>query len=461
LPLVQAPDEGACCDACASAAVAAEAAGTIRATPAESVIPQRAGAAERRRTISRTQDRRITFAGLATAAGLLGLSVVALALPEVTRRGSWLPLHLVLAGAAGTAIASVLPFFTAALAIAPPSRPATRIIAVGGIALGAVAVSAGVVVGATAVAVAGGLAYLAGLVSLSVAAFAPLRDALGPRRPLIVGAYAVAIGCVMAGVALSTAMLAGHGPVVERWALLKPAHAWLNVIGFLSVIVAASLVHLAPTVAGARMRSRRSAVIALTGLTSGAVTVAVGLGLADDLLVRVGAVVTVAGAVALGVHGVTIHRERGRWTTDPSWHRLTSWSLLLAPIWLVVGVGIAASSFVVLGADARAWDIGAIAPALALGWVAQVLIGSWSHLLPSIGPGDPAGHARQRSLLGTAATIRIALLDIGAALATIGALTGSAAVATLGVGLAVCSIVGALLTFAAAAWIGLVATKAN
>ena len=50
--------------------------------------------------------------------------------------------------------------------------------------------------------------------------------------------------------ALSTAFVAGITPIVERWALLKPAHAWLNVIGFLSLVVAATLIHLAPTVVG-------------------------------------------------------------------------------------------------------------------------------------------------------------------------------------------------------------------
>ena len=50
---------------------------------------------------------------------------------------AWLPLHLVLAGAAGTAIAGVLPFFTAALAVAPPADPRARLAAVGLIVVGA------------------------------------------------------------------------------------------------------------------------------------------------------------------------------------------------------------------------------------------------------------------------------------------------------------------------------------
>ena len=70
--------------------------------------------------MARATDRRITFAGLLVSAGFLAAAVVATTLPEPVRRGLWLPIHLGLAGAAGTAIASVLPFFVAALSVAPP-----------------------------------------------------------------------------------------------------------------------------------------------------------------------------------------------------------------------------------------------------------------------------------------------------------------------------------------------------
>ena len=410
----------------------------------------------RRRSISRTDDRRTTFAGLVVAAGLLGLALLSLGLPEAARRGLWLPLHLALAGAAATAVASVLPFFTAALAVAPPVGRPLRVLAIGAIAGGALIVSAAVTTGLPALAVVGGLGYLVGLVAVAGAAFSPLRGALGPRRPLVTRAYAVALACVAAGVVLSTAFLAGVTPIVERWGLLKPAHAWLNVVGFLSLVVAATLVHLAPTVAGARMRPRTSARIAIVGIATGAPLVALGLALDLDGIVGVGAVVTFAGALALTRHAGVVQRERGPWTTDPAWHRLTSWSLVLAPAWFALGVAIAGIRFLAAGANATAWDIGVIAPALAIGWVVQVLIGSWSHLLPAIGPGDPIAHARQRSILGRAATARVLALNVGAALATLGALGATGPVAPAGLLLSGASLIAALLTFAAAARIGVV-----
>ena len=76
------------------------------------------------------------------------------------------------------------------------------------------------------------------LLFVAVAELAPLSGSLAPRRRVIGAAYGVALTEVAVGVVLATAMLAGYGPIVERWALLKPAHAWLNVFGFLSVVIA-------------------------------------------------------------------------------------------------------------------------------------------------------------------------------------------------------------------------------
>jgi nitrite reductase (NO-forming) len=407
-----------------------------------------------RRTISRTDDRRVTFGGVAIAVALLALALTSVLLPAADRRGLWLPLHLGLAGGAGTAVAAVLPFFTAALAVARPVSPVLRVAAVGLIAGGAVAVSIGVVAVATPLAVGGGLAYLAGLGAVAAAAFGPLRGALGPRRRLVEGAYAVAIVQVVAGVGIATAMVAGATPVLERWALLKPAHGWLNVFGFLSLIVAATLLHLAPTVAGTRIRPRRSAVVAVVGLGAGATLVALGFTLGFDALARAGAAVEVTGAVGLVTHALGVQRERGRWTTDPAWHRLTSWSLLAAPVWLLVAVAVAAGRVLWLGADPAAWSLDAIAAPLAIGWLGQVLIGSWSHLLPAIGPGDIATHARQRVILGRAATPRLTALNAGVVAIVVGIGTGATALVVIGLALALGAIGVGVVLF------GLAATRA-
>ena len=235
----------------------------------------------------------------------------------------------------------------------------------------------------------GAFGYLVGLVAVAVAALAPLRSGLGRRRALVERAYLAAIAQVFLGVTIASAFLAGWGPVVERWAWLKPAHGWLNVVGFLSVVMVATLVHLAPTIEGGRIQPRRSAVLAVVGLAGGAPLVALGYALQADLVARAGAFGVIVGAASVAVHMVAVARDRGRWTTDAAWHRFTRASLRAGSVWFTVAAVVAAGRVLWLGADPTAWTLDLVAVPLAIGWVLQVLLGSWSHLIPSIGPGDP------------------------------------------------------------------------
>lgn len=426
----------ACCEACV----------------ARSTVP--------RPTTSRAADRRITFRGLLVAAGFLVLALLGLAHLVVGRSGLWIPLHLALAGGASTAVAAVLPFFTAALAAAAPVDPRIRGLGVGGVAGGALVVSIAVPIGLTGVAVAGGLAYVAGIGAVAAAALLPLRGALGVRRPIIEVAYALALAQVGVGVMLAIGLIAGLAPIAERWALLKPAHGWLNVFGFLTVVIAATLLHLAPTVVGGRLRPRRSAIIAIIGLVAGPPLVAFGLVLASDVIVRAGAALELIGAMALVLHAVHVYRDRGRWTSDSGWHRFTGWSLLVAPGWLLVAVVVAGGPLLWLGADPAAWSLSRLAVPLAIGFVGQVLVGSWSHLIPAIGPGDQAAHARQRRILGRLAVTRSTALNVGALLAASGVALADVAPMVqqplIGSGLAIAgaSLASAVMLLAAAAWTG-------
>jgi len=393
----------ACCEACAPRSGTAARADFVTLEP---------GA---RPSMARATDRRITVVGIAIAAGFLAAALAAMALPTPVRHGLWLPVHLGFAGAAGTAIASVLPFFVAALSVVRPLGRKVRVPAIALIAVGALTASLGVVGSAEWLAVSGAACYVIGLGAVSVAAFWPLRSGAARRRRMILAAYGAAIVMVAVSVGMAGTMLAGYPPFVDRWGLLKPAHAWLNVFGFLSVIVAATLVHLGPTVAGARIVPRRSAVLALTGLVGGAPLVALGFVFGNDLAARIGALVEVSGALGLVIHAFVVHRDRGHWTTDPDWHRVASRSLLIAPVWLLVAVVVAAGRVLADGALPAAWSLDGIAAPLALGWVAQVLIAAWTQLLPAIGPGDMAAHARQRARLGTAGSGRLVALNLGVA----------------------------------------------
>jgi len=52
--------------------------------------------------------------------------------------------------------------------------------------------------------------------------------------------------------------------------------------------------------------------------------------------------------------------------------------------------------------------------------VVQTLIGAWTHLVPAVGPGDSARHARQRDLLGRIAPSRWWAFQAGVAALALG-----------------------------------------
>jgi hypothetical protein len=329
----------------------------------------------------------------------------------------WLPLHLALAGGASTAIAGVMPFFVAALAAGPPAGARLRSGAVALVAMGAALVAGrGIAPSATWAPVVGGSMYLAGIGAVALAVRASGRAGLMMRRPIVSLGYTLALVNVAIGGLLATLMVAGWGPVLEAWARLRPAHAWTNVLGFVSLVIIATLLHLLPTVLGGRIVPRRTTALVVLGPATGSPLVVAGLIAASGPVAAAGAMLALAGAVALALETAGIVRDRGRWTSDPGWHRFTAAGMLAAITWYLAGVVVAAWLVVTEGPRAEAWSTSMVGAPLAVGWVAQALAASWTHLLPSIGPGGPVAHARQRVVLGRLATPRLVAVNGGVAL---------------------------------------------
>jgi nitrite reductase (NO-forming) len=404
-------------------------------TDARSTLPVAGGSSRTGRPLGivRGDDRRITFGGLVLSGLFLVAAVVSTALPADVRRVAWLPLHLALTGAASVAIASVVPFFTSALSAAPPAGPRIRIAVIVAVAGGALGVTVGVTADLAPVATAGGVLFIAGLIGLGWATFTPLRHALGPRRGVIALAYGGAIADVIVGASLATLLVARWPPVVEAWGALKPAHAWLNLFGFVTLVIGGTLLHLFPTVAGSRMAKHPSATIAVRSLAAGAPLVALGYGLRIGLLVVLGGAGTLAGGIALLAYLIRAWRARSGWTTDTGWHRFTSGALASSATWFSVASGIALLRIVQDGVDPAGWNVIDVAGPLVAGWVVLAIVGASTHLVPAIGPGDPPRHRRQRVILGHASLTRLALLDAGVTLLSIGLPTGSTPATLAGV----------------------------
>jgi hypothetical protein len=326
-----------------------------------------------RPAIVRGTDRRIAFGGVLVAAALLGIAGLT-AIAAGPGAAPWLPLHLAMAGAASTAVAAMLPFFTAALAQVGPARPVLRISAVVLVAGGALLAGIGMNGGGSAVAVAGGATYVAGLIALAGAAFLPLRAALGSRLRIVHFAYAAAIAQVAVGVLLATAMLGGVAVVSFVGVLAGPR--LLNV-RLRDARGGGIALHLAPTVAApdpsAPQHHHRHRL-----LIGCAPRIALAYGIGWDPVGRAGALVELVGAAALAVHAANVQRDRGRWTSDFGWHRFAGLSLLAAPFWLLVAIAIAAGRILWFGTTPEAWSVGLVAVPLVAGGIGQVLIGSWT-----------------------------------------------------------------------------------
>jgi nitrite reductase (NO-forming) len=401
-------------------------------------------------------DRRVTIVAIGIAAVFMAVAVLAVLIPAAARLGSWLPLHLLFAGAASTAIAGVMPFFSVAVSGAPPAHAPVRLLGVLGIAAGAAMLivgrgfwPAGVSPNGATVAGLGGLVYLLGLAATAASTLLPLRVAIGRRRIFMGVIYGLALMNAALGASLATAFLLGWTPVVAAWAVLRPAHAWLNLFGFISLVIAGSLLHLLPTVAGAQIARTRASVVSFVALAFGPPLVAAGFVLSADAVTVLGAAVTVTGALSLAWHGATVLRSRARWTTDPSWHLFTTWSLAAAIVWFVAASLIAAAQ-IVAGGSAAAWNLDPQVVPLGIGWAGQALIGAWSHLVPAIGPGSPEQHARQRAVLGRAGAARFLLLNLGAGLAVAGTALNVEALEVLGIAFVLACGAGALFLLGAA-----------
>ena len=246
--------------------------------------------ASRRRPppVDRSGDRWVAVGAIGDRPELLIAATASLALPVELRRGAWLPLHLALAGGAASAIAGVMPFFSAAFAAAPPSDIRLRWSALVAVALGAVGVAIGVSVPVSGLAVVGGAVFIGGIVLTGIVTVRPLRGALGASRGIVTEAYVVALGEVVVGVTLGTLFLAGWAALSRAGSRLKPTRGSISSTSA-SLVIATTLLHFFPTVIGARIASHRSARVYVSPAWRSALPlVALGYAVAWDLLARVG-----------------------------------------------------------------------------------------------------------------------------------------------------------------------------
>jgi hypothetical protein len=124
--------------------------------------------------------------------------------------------------------------------------------------------------------------------------------------------------------------------------------------------------------------------------------------------------------------------------------------LVAAVAWFAGAMLVASGRVLASGATPAAGRLEDVLAPLAVGWALQALVAAWTHLLPSIGPGGPAEHARQRARLGRWATVRLVALNAGTVLLALGIPSGTDPLIAAG-GVLVATAVGASLALAAGA----------
>jgi len=394
-------------------------------------------------------ERTVLQLGIVLAASFVVLSVVAGFLPLGVFRG-WTSIHLGLAGATTVAIGTFMPHFGVTLAGTRAEPVAMRLGGVLLLGLGMFGVALGRPLAGDHVAAASGLLVLAGLGITAWNTYAPMRSGLARRHPIVQLTYGVALADLTVGATLAILFLFGADPVTSHWIALKPAHAWLNAFGFVSLTIAATLVYLYPTMLGTRIRPHPSLVVAVIGLTAGPPIVALGSALEANLLATVGGCLALAGALGLLGYGTDVWRRRGRWANDLAWHSLTAWHAAAGIAWFVATVATALVGLVRDGAAVPGWGLGAMAVPLIFGWAVQELMAAWGHLLPAVGPGDVASRARQRDLLSRLATPRVVAWNAGIPFLWIGVGLGVPTLIGTGVVLLGAALLAALALLAAA-----------
>lgn len=379
----------------------------------------------------RLTERHVLALGLAAAGAFVIAAGVAGILMLASGGSPWAAIHLALAGAAVTAIGAFMPHFAVTLAGTRPASGPQRLASLIMLAGGASAVVIGMLAGLGWVAASGSAIVIGGLGLVAAHTVAPLREPLARRHHVVSLVYGVALLEMAAGVALGGVVAIGQRDVLGAWATLRGAHAWLTLFGAVSLTIFGTLVYLAPTVLGARIKAGPGLMVGALGMLIGPAVVVVGFVVDAAPVVIAGMVATLAGAGGQIAYVIDTYRRRGPFTSEHDWRRVAIGHLVGGTGWFALAVVVAAYE-TLSGRPLAGWSMGALAVPMIAGWMLQELVGSWTHLAPSVTPGDAARHARQRRILAFASRSRLVAWNAGIGLVWIGLAFGVDAAVLVG-----------------------------
>ncbi|MFC7495675.1 MULTISPECIES: multicopper oxidase domain-containing protein [unclassified Nocardioides] len=334
---------------------------------------------------------------------LLAIPGVAFAHPWIPEP-RWLILHLLLLGAVTHSIVVWSQHFADTLLHAPSTqRP--RLLAL--LNLGALAVMVGTQTARWPVTLVGACAVTGAVVWHAARLGGQLRRALPARFAGVVRFYVAAAALLPVGAALG--VLLARGPAEPWHSRVLLAHVAVNLLGWVGLTVAGTVVTLWPTMLRTRLGAGSDAALqrALPVLLAGVVVTVVACLLGRWPLAAAGIATYVVGAVLIGIPMVEAARRK-----PPAGH--PTWSVAAGLLWLL-GCLVAWAAILAAGGDGHVVHdrFGALVPFLAAGFAAQVLLGAMGHLIPTaLGGGGTAVRAAG-AVLDRAGAFRIAAVNLG------------------------------------------------
>lgn len=315
----------------------------------------------------------------------------------------WLMVHVMLLGAATNAIVIWSAHFSAALSRLP-DKPDRRdeIIRLVLLNISVIVLLVAVVRGQWPVTLISGLVIFAVVAWHTWELLSRMRRALPSRFGATVRYYVLAGLFLMVGVGLG--VLTSRGGFDLRLQVgLVFAHASVNVLGWIGLTIVGTLVTLWPTIlrtqaaAGAERAARR----ALPILAVGIAIVALGSLAGVRLLAVVGLVIYLVGLAVASKPMLAETRHK-----PPS--SFAAWSVLAGWVWFLACIAAVA----LIAAISPTWEqisqrAGALTSLLIVGFVAQVLAGALSYLLPVMAGGGPAPTRWRNSVVDRAAMTRV------------------------------------------------------
>ena len=339
--------------------------------------------------------------------GWLAATVVVAFVHPVVPAPRWLMIHLLLLGAVSHAILVWSRYFTDALlhtAGADRRGQERRLLLLNG---GVVGVVTGVLTGVWPLTLLGATAVGGAVLWHGWTILRRLRAALPSRFGSSVRYYVAAACFLPVGAGLGTVL--ARDPADPWHTRLVVAHASVNLLGWVGLTVVGTLVTLWPTMLRTRIAegAEPAAARALPVLVVSVLVAAGGAASGVRALAVAGVVGYVAGLLLTAPAFVDALRRK-RPTEFPAWSVLAGLAWLVGSL-VALAVGFGTASSWERAGDAFGW----LAPFLAAGFGAQVLVGALSYLIPVALGGGPVPVRAANLVLDRGAPLRLVLANGG------------------------------------------------